>query len=257
MDKLDFETTSCWEAYASDEHQAAMRELADRYVDFLSRCKTERETVDYVVSRLRAAGYTENFAHDKVYNRLSALSKRVELASASINQEVTHGLNAVAKDIRGTVAELQEILGDSRRASAKLVGSDVLVTQLADICRAQGDRWGMDVSFEAPERLPELDPKAGWDAQCIVEEALTNAAKHGKAKHAVVRVDVDDKHLTISITDDGTGMDPIPDIETLGDEHKGLRGMHERARRLGGRLATTSCAGETTISLEIPHSPST
>ncbi|RXF76067.1 aminopeptidase [Desulfovibrio sp. DS-1] len=67
MDKLDFETTSCWEAYASDEHQAAMRELADRYVDFLSRCKTERETVDYVVTRLRAAGYTENFAHDKVY----------------------------------------------------------------------------------------------------------------------------------------------------------------------------------------------
>jgi aspartyl aminopeptidase len=64
---LAFSTRNCWETYADQKDAEAMNDLATRYVDFLSRCKTERETIDYVVERLRAAGYTENFAHDRVY----------------------------------------------------------------------------------------------------------------------------------------------------------------------------------------------
>lgn len=64
---LTFSTRNCWETYSGEADMLAMDDLARRYVDFLSRCKTERETVEYVVERLREAGYTENFAHDRVY----------------------------------------------------------------------------------------------------------------------------------------------------------------------------------------------
>ena len=65
--KLEFSTRNCWETYGSPEDLQNIHELATRYVDFLTRCKTERETMEYVVERLRSAGYTENFAHDRVY----------------------------------------------------------------------------------------------------------------------------------------------------------------------------------------------
>lgn len=66
-DTLELAPKSCWEIYGDDDSLAAMDELANRYVDFLSTCKTERETIDYVVERLRGAGYTTNFGHDLVY----------------------------------------------------------------------------------------------------------------------------------------------------------------------------------------------
>jgi len=68
------ETKSCFEAYASKEEREAMAALADRYIGFLSTCKTERETVAYVRSALTAAGFAEcdagDFAGDAVFRVL-------------------------------------------------------------------------------------------------------------------------------------------------------------------------------------------
>ena len=66
MDKLAFNPRSCWEVYESAPDKKAMEALAARYIDFLSRCKTERETVAYVQERLAKAGYTEGKGKDKV-----------------------------------------------------------------------------------------------------------------------------------------------------------------------------------------------
>jgi aspartyl aminopeptidase len=58
-DALEFTPKSCWEAYGQGAHRAAMDKLAGRYLDFLSACKTERETVAYVTGALRKAGFVE------------------------------------------------------------------------------------------------------------------------------------------------------------------------------------------------------
>ncbi|MCH5276503.1 MAG: aminopeptidase [Desulfovibrionaceae bacterium] len=57
MNELAYNPQSAWKAYASPEERQAMRALAERYVDFLSECKTERETVAWVERRLRGAGF--------------------------------------------------------------------------------------------------------------------------------------------------------------------------------------------------------
>lgn len=56
MKELAHKNRSAWEVYASTKDRKAMRALAESYVDFISRCKTERETVAHVEARLRAAG---------------------------------------------------------------------------------------------------------------------------------------------------------------------------------------------------------
>ena len=47
MKELAHKNRSAWEVYASTKERKAMRSLAESYVDFISRCKTERETVSH------------------------------------------------------------------------------------------------------------------------------------------------------------------------------------------------------------------
>ncbi len=61
---LTYTPQSCWERYAStSEEQKQLMKLAKRYVKFLSRCKTERETIDYALEMLTEQGYTQGI-HD-------------------------------------------------------------------------------------------------------------------------------------------------------------------------------------------------
>ncbi|MDR2893350.1 MAG: aminopeptidase [Deltaproteobacteria bacterium] len=57
MDKLAFTPKNCWDVYNSKKDEAEIQKLSARYLDFLTRCKTERETVDYLTERLTAAGF--------------------------------------------------------------------------------------------------------------------------------------------------------------------------------------------------------
>lgn len=66
-DNLSYTPKSCWELYGDDANYASMREVAQRYAAFLTRCKTERETVQYVVERLQAAGFSDDMKSDKVF----------------------------------------------------------------------------------------------------------------------------------------------------------------------------------------------
>ncbi len=63
---LEYKPKSCWEQYASSSSgQKSVMKLATRYIDFLSRCKTERETINYALERLAAHGFVEGVHKDK------------------------------------------------------------------------------------------------------------------------------------------------------------------------------------------------
>ena len=60
MNCLEHDSKSCWEVYSSAKDRKAMDDLAKRYVEFLTACKTERETIAYVKKRLLEAKFKEN-----------------------------------------------------------------------------------------------------------------------------------------------------------------------------------------------------
>lgn len=67
-DSNAYEPKSAWEAYSSPEDRERARSLAEKYLDFISRCKTEREVVEDVRKRLQAEGYGER--GDKIFREL-------------------------------------------------------------------------------------------------------------------------------------------------------------------------------------------
>ncbi len=70
MSEYAFTSRNCWDVYTDPKDQKAMRDLAKRYIAFLSACKTERETIAYVHERLLEAGYVENGTGGKIFRTL-------------------------------------------------------------------------------------------------------------------------------------------------------------------------------------------
>ncbi|MCA1743593.1 MAG: aminopeptidase, partial [Desulfovibrionales bacterium] len=62
---MEFETRNCWEVYKDDEHRAAMDKLTADYIEFLSWCKTERETITWLAEKASAMGFSEGFHGDR------------------------------------------------------------------------------------------------------------------------------------------------------------------------------------------------
>ncbi len=65
--ELEHKPKSAWEVYSSKKHMAAMDALADKYIGFLSRCKTERLVMDHVREQVEAEGFSEDFSRDAVF----------------------------------------------------------------------------------------------------------------------------------------------------------------------------------------------
>ena len=68
---LEYTQQNAWTRYALPKERKAMDVVADRYLRFLSSCKTERETVEYAAQALRAGGYEEDFRQDCAFRRIN------------------------------------------------------------------------------------------------------------------------------------------------------------------------------------------
>ena len=62
-----FEPRNGWDVYADTGHDVAIEALAERYINFLSICKTERETIAWAAEKLQQAGYTGHKDSDRVF----------------------------------------------------------------------------------------------------------------------------------------------------------------------------------------------
>ena len=88
----------------------------------------------------------------------------------------------------------------------------------------------------------------------VVQEALTNVAKHAQAAQVSVVVSRHGGHATAVIEDDGRGFDP----SAVGRGRLGLVGMRERVTQIGGRLEIESVPGQgTTLIARLPLRPVT
>ena len=107
--------------------------------------------------------------------------------------------------------------------------------------------------LEGADLLEGIDPRVGWELQCIAEEALTNAGRHGHAGHSTVSISAEDGVLRLTIADDGSGIASPLNSDRLPANASGMRGMLQRVRALGGDLEVTTGADGTTVSATIPH----
>lgn len=183
--------------------------------------------------------------HDETLEGLA--STRLALATAEQRGDsdgIATAIGEAIGQLETEIANLRALIADLRPAALDDLGLEPAVHALID--RARGRGLDIDVTVDLayeqgrePERhTPELET-----AQYrILQEALTNAVKHGNARHAVVTIVEQSKSVTLTVQDDGLGFDPGEHPSGLG-----LLGMRERAELLAGELVVESAPGEGTI----------
>ena len=116
---------------------------------------------------------------------------------------------------------------------------------------AQVQRSGLNVHLEAEEEPPPLTPEVRLAIYRIVQEALHNALRHAAADEAVVRFEIIDDVLRVTIRDNGAGFNPE---HTARPTALGLLSMRERAAAIGATFAVMSRPGDgTTVMIERRH----
>ena len=92
----------------------------------------------------------------------------------------------------------------------------------------------LDLKVELPD--VELAPDASLALYRAAQEGITNALRHGGARHLSLQVQAHPRHVALSLQDDGCGFDPATPAPAGGAGHHGLRWLTERVEGLGGTL---------------------
>lgn len=174
------------------------------------------------------------------------------LSGVIIQAEYLLTLTRKDEDIQNEVRELktgaEEAIDEVRRAVSMWRDDFVLVPQLENMCTTFTSRHKIPVELKVTGAPPELAEVQELGIFRILQECLTNIAKHARATKVTVAVDFKPDVIELSIIDDGAGFDPSKTPRN----HYGLINMKERARKANGEVSIDSAPGKgTTVRLSV------
>jgi signal transduction histidine kinase len=186
--------------------------------------------------------------HDETLQGLGGL--RLLLSAALRHDDLEHAQAAMREAVEHIEREaenLRSIITELRPAALDELG---LKTALEALLERHQEQNGTEVRGRL--ELPEID-----DAELestvyrLVQEALTNVAKHARAQNVQVAVASVDGQLSIEVQDDGAGFDTETKTEGFG-----LAGMRERVSLAGGAFQISSSEEGTLVDVRLPNSSS-
>lgn len=166
--------------------------------------------------------------HDGMGQQLTALRLHLDLISRHIDDEGAEHVDQAKVLVAGVIRDVRGVVTQLRNGHVKARD------EIARLAR----------SLPRPETSLDLDPAIDEAPQPVaislvrvVQEGLTNVARHSQAKHAWVRITREVGAVAFEIRDDGPGLASI----TPGN---GLSGMAERVSLVGGELTWHTALGE-------------
>ena len=177
------------------------------------------------------------------------------------------GITALIQQLRR--ADLAPSPGDrKRRMTLAEEGAHLAVRELRGLCDELSPPWldlGLSqaltelverlsahlevvISVDCESSADELSPEAVLSLFRVVQEAVHNAVRHGKARHVDIRGYREGNRFALEVEDDGGGFATGEDFNALRVQgHRGLANMQERMTLVGGTLTLQSVPGEGTL----------
>lgn len=180
------------------------------------------------------------------------------LSGVIIQAEYLLTLTKKDEDLQSEVKELktgaEEAIDEVRRAVSMWRDDFVLVPQLENMCTTFTSRHKIPVELKVTGEAQQLAEAQELGIFRILQECLTNIAKHAKASKVVVGVNFGKDTIELTIVDDGAGFDPAKTPKN----HYGLINMKERARKANGEVTIESAPGKgTKVALVVKPLPAT
>jgi PAS domain S-box-containing protein len=179
---------------------------------------------------------------------LSLEAVRLMMSSGS-TADALDMLTKIQMELGEEADSLRRVMSDLRPPVLEERG---LVPAVRELCQRFEQERGISVWITAGPYV-QVPAEVETLAYRVVQEALSNVAKHAKATQASVTVETGLGSLKVEITDDGCGFDPLEARNFLRVGKVGLASMRERSELGGGTLTVRSHPGAgTTVSAMLP-----
>jgi len=229
--------------------------------DVTVRKRSEEELLTYHRQLRDLSAHLESIREDErarvaqeVHDELGQALTGFKLEIASIvrdlpprNRTLVPRLRAMADLVDGTIQSVRRISTELRPLILDELGLQPAIEWYAGIFQ---QRTGIDCRVRPQSPDPALPVAVSVACFRIVQEALTNVARHSEATEVSIDLETGERELRLSIRDNGVG---IADERLRDRKSMGLAGMRERASALGGKFTLESgCAEGTAVSVVIP-----
>lgn len=184
--------------------------------------------------------------HDDVGGSLTALKFDLAwIARHSDSAEVQARVQGALETVTGAIESSQRIMHNLRPA----ILEQGLLAALQWMAARFERRTGLVCVLRAPTQALPLGPGVPLVAYRTAQEALTNVSKHAQATQVAIDLSMAGGVLSLEISDNGRGLaaDDLAKARSFG-----IRGLHERARTVGGWVDLSSSASGTTLILSVP-----
>lgn len=190
--------------------------------------------------------------HDELGQQLTAL--KMDLAWA--REKLQNGHTEVAEKLARMNATLDSTVAATRRISA-----DLRPLMLDDLGLAEAVEWlavdfssrsgiASDLEMPDPEAISNLGSLTATAIYRMLQESLTNVARHAQAKHVHVELAIRHGEVLLQVADDGHG---ITEADRSKSRSFGLKGLRERAHYLGGSAEVApGPSGGTRVTVRVP-----
>lgn len=179
--------------------------------------------------------------HDDLGQRLTALKMDLSMLDVMLPPDakaLRERTAAMHELIAATVSEVRRIAADLRPVMLDDLG---LIPALEWLANDFATRYGIKTELRVHDDPTDLDEDTATALFRIVQEALTNVARHAKASLVTIAVSCDARAWHVRVQDNGrgAGTDQLSKPKSFG-----LIGIRERARMLGGEMHVYSVPGE-------------
>ena len=232
--------------------------LQDHVAEQRAREVQTRREVQQLSARLVTAQEEERRTiarelHDEVGQVLTAI--KMELAAAEHTLTATGNDGDVLRAARTvTDGALRTVRDLSHLLHPAMLDDLGLPETIAWYAKGFSDRYRLPVSFEQNQVGGRMPQEVELSAYRIVQEALTNVAKHARARSARVRLSRTGDRLAILVEDDGVGFTARDlTLRPSAERGLGLIGIRERVAQLHGTLTLDTAIGRgTKLTVELP-----
>jgi PAS domain S-box-containing protein len=189
--------------------------------------------------------------HDELGQALTGLKfelSRLALQLRDLPGDLSSKVTGLAGVVDETIHNVRRISSELRPAILDDLG---LVAALEWHAEEFEKRTGITCTLKAPRQRLDVGPDLGIALFRICQEALTNVARHARAKVVRIELTRTRDHIVLEVRDDGAGIREaaLTDVRSLG-----LLGMRERARAFGGEVVIRGASGQgTQVMVRIPR----
>jgi two-component system sensor histidine kinase UhpB len=220
--------------------------LVAAFNDMLARLEAERRdsTGRAVAAQEAERRRVATELHDEVGQTMTGVLMQLERLHDGVADHHRDELRDAQEAVRVTLAEVTRIAHELRPSLLDHLG---LVSALTELSRTFTHRTGITVDCRLAPHPPTIDSDVELAVYRIVQESLTNIARHADARRVELTLRHTPHRIHLEVVDDGHGLPAQPPAGA------GLRGMRERAILLGGHLTIANTpSGGVGVSLDLP-----